>query len=208
MTIVVSSSGGDEVIDDYESLIVAVSNWMHRADLVGVIPTFVRLFEARANRALRVRAMEASFDSVELTSGAAALPSDFLGFKSLRYDGSPTYTLQPKPFEWVQNQPDLADNPLYFAVNDAQVVCWPQTGSIVGTYYQKIPSLIDNSTNWLLDDHPDLYLFGCLEEACIYTRNEKLGAVASQRAQMLLDSVSGADVGNSLNGGPLTVRAR
>lgn len=186
----------------------ALSNWLHRDNLGARLDEFIALAEARFNRQLRVRGMEASLASTALIDGAISLPTAFLAFKELRYDGDPSYTLEPRPLEWLRDQAASADRPGYFAVTNTQVICWPTSGSIKGTYYRSLPSLVSNTDNWLLTSHPDLYLFACLEEAAIYTRDEKLGMMAMTRAQALLDQLQGSDNANALNGGPLTVRAR
>jgi hypothetical protein len=184
----------------------AVANWSNRTDLADRFGEFVALFEAKANRRLRVRAMEAAFDSVALVSGAATLPASFLAFKELRYDGSPSWALEPRPLQWVRDQSDQATPARYYAVTDTQVVCWPQDGSVKGTYYKQIPSLTANSTNWLLTTHPGVYLFGCLEQVAFYLRDQQMLQNASTQLETLLDQVQGADNANALNGGPLQVR--
>lgn len=191
-----------------DELKTAIANWLHRDNLTARLDEFIALAEARFNRTLRVRGMEASLISTALVDGAVSLPTAFLAFKELRFDGDPSYTLEPKPLEWLRNQPTSADRPGYFAVTDTQVICWPTSGSIQGTYYRSLPSLVSNSTNWLLTKHPDLYLFTTLEEAAFYLRDDKLGQMSAMKAQALLDQVQGSDNANALNGGPLTVRAR
>ena len=186
----------------------ALSNWAKRDDLSDRMDEFIVLAEAGLNRALRVRAMEASLASTALSSGAVTLPSDFLAFKELRYDGSPTHTLEPRPLEWIRSQTDLADSPIYFAVTGSEVVCWPQSGSIKGTYYKAIPSLASNSSNWLLTSHPDLYLFAGLTEIAVYSMDEERAVMWRQRARALLDEIQSSDNANQLNGGPLAARAR
>jgi hypothetical protein len=209
MTIVLSSSNTDsDPIGTYEELLTAIPLWANRSDLTGMLPGFVRLFEARCNRDLRVRAMETSLTSTALVDGAFTLPSGFLAFKELRYDGSPAYTLEPRPAEWIRDQADLASAPLYFALTGDQCVCYPTSGSVKGTYYTEIPSLAANSTNWLLTNHPDAYLWGALQEVAMYTRDANLAAAASERLRITLSSIEGTDKANSLAGGPLTVRAR
>lgn len=186
----------------------ALTNWGKRTDLSTRYDEFIALVESRFNRALRVKSMEASMASTALSSGAISNPSNFLAWKELRYDGDPTYTLQPKSLEWVRNHDDLADRPLYFAVTDTQTVCWPQSGNVLGTYYRSIPSLTSNSANWILTSHPDLYLFACLEELAIYTRDMELMQIAGQRAAALMDQLQNSDNANAISGGPLTARAR
>jgi hypothetical protein len=186
----------------------ALAGWSHRSDLTARLDDFITLFESRINRSLRIRGMEASMTSTALTDGAIDNPDNFLAWKELRYDGLPTHTLSPKPIEWIRNQNDLADRPAYFAVSDTQTVCWPQSGSVKGTYYRSLPSLTSEASNWLLTSHPDLYLFGCLEELSLYVRDMEAVQVWGQKAAFLMDQLQSSDNANAINGGPLTARAR
>jgi hypothetical protein len=186
----------------------AIANWAHRDDLTDRLDEFIAIVEARLNRNLRVRAMEATLGSTALVDGALTLPADFLAFKELRYDGSPGYTLEPRPIEWIRSQAALADLPRYFAVTSTQAVCWPQTGSVKGTYYRSIPSLTANASNWLLTAYPDLYLYACLEEAYIYALDIETASVWAKKSQAILDQVQSSDNANALGGGPLQIRLR
>lgn len=187
----------------------AIANWAHRDDLADRLDEFIAIVEARLNRNLRVRAMEATLGSTALVDGALTLPADdFLAFKELRYDGSPSYTLEPRPIEWIRNQPVDANQPRYYAVANTQVVCWPTAGSIKGTYYQRLPSLTANASNWLLTAYPDLYLYACLEEAYIYALDIETASVWAKKSQAILDQVQSSDNANALSGGPLQIRLR
>jgi hypothetical protein len=185
----------------------ALANWSKRTDLTARMDEFIVLAEARINRDLRVSAMEAAFVSAALASGAVTNPAGFLAWRELRYDGSPSWTLEPRPIEWIRNQPDLSDSPLYFAVTNTQTVCSPQSGNVKGTYYQSIPSLVA-AANWLIAAAPDLYLFACLEQIAIYGWDDAAEQRWGGRTKALIESMNSADIGNRLNGGPLTARVR
>jgi hypothetical protein len=198
-------------ITTYTELRAAIAAWAHRDDtaFTDYVPDFIRLFEARANRILRVSDMEETLASTSLSSGAASLPSGFLAFKELRFDGTVDYTLQPKSLEWIRSQDDTnTGDAQYFAVTGSQVVCWPPTGPIKGTYYKEIPALASNSTNWLLTNHPDLYLFGALVESALFTQDDSRIPLWAEKASALLDAVQRADDKNLFDGGILAVRAR
>lgn len=186
----------------------SIASWLHRTDLTAVIPDFIALAEARFNRVLRVRGMEEALAATTLASGAVTLPTGFLAFKELRYDGSPSYTLRPTTLEWIRNQPADAGRPGHFAVTNTQVVCWPTAGDIKGTYYKAVPALASNAANWLLTSHPDVYLFAALEEAAVYVQDEPRMQLWGSKASALLGIIQSADNANSINGGPLTARAR
>jgi hypothetical protein len=195
-------------ISTYAELEAAVASWLHRDDLTLVIPDFIRLAEVRLNRVLRTRPMLTEFASVALVDGAATLPDGFLAFKELRCDTSPSYTLASRPLEWIRNQPATSAAPLYYALTGDEVICWPQSGSIVGTYYAEIPDLATNSTNWLLTNHPDLYLFAALTESALFTQDDSRIPLWAEKTSALIEQVKGTDIADAINGGPLTARAR
>jgi hypothetical protein len=187
----------------------AIANWTKRDDLTDRLDEFIALAEAWFNRALRVRAMEEPFAPTALSSGAASLPSDFLAFVELRYSGDTVYTLQPRSIEWIKAQ-GTADtgNPAYFAVSQSSVYCWPTAGTVVGTYWKKIPSLTSDDDNWLLAAYPDLYLSACLTEASLYAMDPESAAMWRDRSRALLDEIQRSDDRNTFEGGPIAVRAR
>ncbi len=195
-------------IATYTELQAAVIAWTHRdgdTAYAALVPDFIRLAEARFNRQLRTKGMETALASTALVSGALTLPAGFLAFKELRSDGDSDYTLQPATLEWLRDQPSTSGRPTKFAVTNTEVVC-NGAGSIVGTYYKEIPALASNATNWLLTSHPDL--FASLEESGLYTMDEERSRLWAARANYLLEQVQSSDIGNQLNGGPLTARAR
>jgi hypothetical protein len=198
-------------ISTYAELLAAVASWAHRDDtaFTGAIPDFIKLAEARFNRTLRTTDMEATLASTALTSGAASLPAGFLAFKELRFAGDVGYTLQPKPLEFIRAQDSSSTGDAsYFAVTGSQVVCWPPSGPIQGTYYTEIPNLQDNSTNWLLTAHPDLYLFAALVESALFTQDDSRIPLWAEKASALLDMAQRSDDRNQYDGGVLAIRAR
>jgi hypothetical protein len=197
-------------ISTYSELLTAVENWAHRDDsaFTARVPEFIKLAEARFNRTLRTTDMETTLASTALVSGAASLPTGFLAFKELRFDGDVSYTLQPKPLEYIRARDDDSGNAMYFAVTGSQVVCWPTTGPIAGTYYKEVPDLQTNLTNWLLTSHPDLYLFAVLTESALFTQDDSRVPLWAEKTAALLDSVQRADDKNQYDGGVLAIRAR
>lgn len=199
-------------ISTYAELQAAVASWTHRTGdttFTTMVPDFVKLAEVRFNRVLRTTDMEETLSSTALVDGAASLPSGFLAFKELRYVGDVNYTLQPKPIEWIRaQQTNTGDGARYFAVTGSQVVCWPEAGSIKGTYYEEIPDLATNSTNWLLTAHPDLYLFATLVEAALFIQDDSRIPLWAEKASALLDAVQRTDDRNQFDGGILACRAR
>ena len=195
-------------ISTYAELQTAMSAWSHRSDLSAIWPDCIQFAEARFNRVLRMSDMEEAFASTALVNGEADLPAGFLAWKELRFDGTPNYTLQPRSLEWIRGR-DTANtgDAQYFAVTKDKVVCWPQAGSIKGTYYKAIPALASNSTNWLLSAYPDLYLFAALQEAALYMQDDGRIPVWGQKVAEMLDAIQRSDDRDQFEGGIVTVRA-
>ena len=74
-------------IQTYSDLQTAVANWLARSDLAANIPDFIAIFEAVANRRLRVRQQE-SAATLTPSSGVASLPADYLAWRRVTWTGS------------------------------------------------------------------------------------------------------------------------
>jgi hypothetical protein len=199
-------------IATYTELQDEIASLTHRTGdsaFTAKVPLFIRLAEARFNRVLRVSDMEETLGTTALSSGAASLPTGFRAFKEVRYVGNTNYTLIPKSIEWIRAQEtDTGSAPQYFAVTGTQIVCWPENGSIRGTYYKEVPALASNSTNWLLNKHPDLYLFASLVEAALWMHDDSRIPLWAEKASALMDLVQTEDSRNQFDGGVLAARAR
>lgn len=193
---------------NYTDLKASMADWLDRTDLTTQIVDFIRMAEARMNRLLRVRQMQATLAETALVSGAMTLPTGFLEFEELRAVTADPYTLQPKTIEWIRNKPADTGDPIYFAVTGTEVVCWPTGGSITGSYYQEIPALSANATNWLLTSHPDIYLFAALEEAAIFTQDDARMRLWASKAAGLMEHLQSDNQRATFGGGVLSVRAR
>src|SRR5450432_4034024 len=66
-------------LSNYTDLQASITAWLQRSDLAATIPDFIRLFEACANRRLRVRQQEATViltpQAIVAVTGAAASPA-------------------------------------------------------------------------------------------------------------------------------------
>src|SRR5262245_65296146 len=102
----------------YADLLSSVSNFLGgRTDLNSFIPDFVTLFEAAANRRLRVRRMETS-TTLTPASGVATLPTDFLIWRRVTWTGSSRRELEYVHPSWLQasNPSGSAGSPNIFTI--------------------------------------------------------------------------------------------
>lgn len=154
-------------ITTYAELQTAIGNWLTRtSDLNSRIPEFIVLFEAWANRRLRVRQMEAS-TNLTPADGAATLPTDYLEYRRVTWTGNPRRELKyVSPGELQRQFPSTpASLPVFFTIEGSTLKIRPtNTTQIEFAYYQKIPALSagNQATHWLFQAHVDLYLYGSL----------------------------------------------
>jgi len=166
------------VINSFTTLKSAVADWLDRDDMGDAIETMIGLAEARIYRELRIRPMETSL-SVAISSGVAAVPSDYLELRYANVSGSPVQRLEPKSPEWITtNYPLRSSNskPRFIARDVDSFIFGPypdSTYTILGSYYAKLTALsTDNETNWFTSNAPDLLLYGTLVHSAPYVQND------------------------------------
>ena len=82
------------------------------------------------------------------------------------------------------------------------------TYSATLTYYQKIPDLATNSTNWLLTQWPDLYLYSTLLQAAPYLKDDDRILVWEGFVSRILSEIELDDQRAQYNASPLSMRPR
>lgn len=174
----------------YTQLTTDVAAWSARTDMAARLPAMVGLFELRVNRLLRVRQMEAAFTGTPVAN-VVALPADWLQWKRLWADSYPETPLQPQTPDAVVGR--TQGIPTLYAVDGTNLRI-NGTGSVSGVYYQALPGLVANETNWLSTLAYDAYLFGVLAEVASYLMDDAETAKHYARSQAILDDIRGADV--------------
>jgi hypothetical protein len=199
-------------ITTYSELQTAVGNWLNRSDLTSRIPEFITLFESRVKRDLRVRQMEKRA-TADTTSGTSylALPSDYLEARSFHLNTDPKQQMLFMPpgdirSKWLGSE---SGQPTMFAIVGDEIRLAPTPD---GTYeteldYYAFSVLSDsNTSNWLLEDYPDIYLAGALVEAFSYARSEQKAAEWQRRLDYHMAGLERSDR-DSKYVGPLVQRA-
>jgi len=181
-------------INTYATLQTAVANWLDRSDLTDRIPEFIALAEARMNRVLRLAIM-LNVDQTTLGGAAAlvagtrdyALPSGYLQMVDFHLRTSPITTLSYLTLEnmnrmWAGSQGGKPLSYTIFSDNSSgtpikSVRLGPSPGSAYDyaiTFYKKIDALSDsNTTEQMLTNNPDVYLYGALLEAEPFLMNDQ-----------------------------------
>lgn len=156
---------------NYSDLQTEIAAYLHRGDLSAKIPTFIGLAEAFLFRELNVKELQTS-TTLTTTGEYASLPADFGSLSKIEVTiAGKTYALDYQSDPQRYTDPDAY--PHKFAFENGQIrVFGAGTGTSLTLYYvPKIKALsVSNTTNWLLDNAQDLYLFACCLEGARYIR--------------------------------------
>jgi hypothetical protein len=183
----------------YADLQADIIEYSARDDISTKAPMFIRLAEAEIYRRVKVLEMETA---VTLTFSTpdydATLPTGWQGFKRLSVSGSrnpKTKYVGPDLFAEINataSQVDLqsviGDARLIYTVEANKVKVNQPAGSaepivLAGTYFKRLLPLSDsNTSNVMLDDHPDLFLYAALAQ--LWDWADELEAVAKYTAKM------------------------
>lgn len=185
-------------ITTYDELKTAIADFLNRDDLVSVIPTFISLAEAQMQREVRhYKMMQRS--TAPIDSRYTGVPGDWLETVRFHVTGDYSYRIENTSMDdmlQLRAANPVAGRPTHYSHIGDQLEVYPtpdQSYTSELLYYEKIPVLSsENTTNWLLQDAPDAYLYGALLQSAPYLRDDSrmqvwtalyAGAVASLNAQ-------------------------
>ena len=175
-------------LSTYSELSASVANWAHRSDLGALMPDFVTMAEARISRDLRLR-KQIITTTLTATAGsqAVAIPADWLEFENLTVQGAGLQRqLTYVPVEHMDAKYDASfiGLPGIYTIEGDNLLLAPTPDSdypIGVIYYARFPSLITDGANWLLTNHPNIYLFATLIEAMFFIQDPEQIAAFTQR---------------------------
>lgn len=154
----------------------AIADWIKHTGMAATIPTLIQLAEARLARDLRVRSM-LQFGTLTASGSTVSLPADFLEFKSLVYqDNAKPLSTGTVEQVLMERSRVAADRPVYAVVSGAELLLGPAPSEafVINSAYYAKPAALDGDadTNWLLTNHPGLYLWASLAEAEPFMMND------------------------------------
>jgi hypothetical protein len=163
---------------NYAELKTSVADFLNRQDLTSTIPTFIQLAEADFNRTIRHRSMLTRATAV-LDAQFTGLPSDFLEAKNVQLNSTPVVSLEYVSIEEADRLRAAypTGQPQWYTIVGDQIEVAPVPDveyTIELVYYKKIPTLSDsNTSNWLISNHLDAYLYGSLMHSAPYLKNDE-----------------------------------
>jgi hypothetical protein len=174
----------------YVTLKSDVAAELHRTDLTDKIPGFIARAESYLFRELQIKERQVSVSGTT-TGGYATLPTDYGSISKITvtYQGS-TRALDYNPSPSISTYTDVY--PRYYTIENGQIKI-PNAGDGQAYTLYYIPDLIPLSdsvtTNWLLDNASDLYLYASTLEGAKHVRNQAVIDSMTTATALALDSV-------------------
>ena len=199
----------------YTDLLVSVASWMHRSDLTTIIPDLVVVAESRIARDLRIRRqITAGTLTTTADTQSTSLPTDFLEAENLSISSGGVN----RNLEYVNvERMDLAypvgsgnGVPVVYTFEGANVLWGPVPDAAYTVslyYYARLTALATTSTNWLLTNYPDVYLFSTLAECADYVNDKANLAKWEGKYKQAVTELQSSDVASMFSGSAIRVRA-
>jgi hypothetical protein len=163
----------------YTELQTSIADWLLRPDLIDVTAEFIANAEARLNRDPRVRSLTTRTDFVVDEDGED-IPADLRSVDSWYLDGPTFYgPLQMVSGAELSRQKQhgrLTGVPTHAAIMGRKAYFAPVPDAEYTTrlsYWRRVPALsLAEPTNWLLDEHQDIYRLAALVESAPYLKDD------------------------------------
>ena len=167
-------------ISTYSELTTAVANWLDRDDLTLRIPEFIALAEAKFNRTLRLRSMEAKYTANTVAGQRnLALPTGYIQMRNFQVNSNPLTTLSyvtPEIYDrlWGGSTSGI---PKFYTILANEISLGPIPATVMEVemlFYKNFTNLSSVvATNWLITHAPDAYLYGAMMQAEPFIMNDE-----------------------------------
>lgn len=197
-------------ISNYSELQSAIADRVDRTDSGPQIVEAIEAATERLSRDLRVVDQEAIADAT-LTDEWTSLPSDFGGMRRVTADSARLEYYTPEKFQDIVESEASPAKPI-FTIEALNIRVYPaptatDTLDVVMLYHRTVAPLVDpTDTNWVLDDHSDLYVAATMSEMCMRQKDYGAAQMWEGRAKDAILQVIIASRRRRYSGGQLVVR--
>lgn len=160
----------------YEQLKTMIADTLNRQDLTSVIPNFIQLAEADIARKVKHWKQEKRV-TLALDEAQETLPSDWIETLNMYLDdGTPVLYTPISELARDKLQNPALGKPVRYSINAGELDFYPEpdaTYNLTMVYRARVPELsTEYNTNWILNDYPDLYLYGSLVHSAPYLQDD------------------------------------
>ena len=200
---------------DYEGLQEQIANHFVTTELLPFVQTAITLAEAGFSRRIRSPEMVTRADT-EISTQYIAGPEDLLEVR--RFSLTNLHPARPVEFMAMeqlvseQHKWTWRGHPRYYTLQGRMIQVLPapdDTYTAELVYYAHIPALTgERPTNWLLRNHPDVYLYGSLVEAAQFLDRDERVATWGQLRDDAIRRINEDGQRAEYSRGPIRVRAK
>lgn len=164
-------------ISTYAELKTSVSNWMKRTDLTDRIPEFIAIGESKIASDVRCNAQQTR-STASVSSQYFDTPTGFLEIRDIHINSDPINSLSfLSPKVMSEKFPSGTSGvPNYYTIHGDEFEIKPvpdTTYTIEISYIKRFTAFsADADFNWLLTNHPHIYLYAALISANEYTEDD------------------------------------
>lgn len=179
------------------------------------LDNFIKVVEARVNRALDVRKMatRATITTIEDTE-YYGLPYDFIGLRDIEiYDPESATSritakyLNPEQMNAMASATITGQAYYTIIADQLQILPTSSAKTLEIVYYQRVPNLNEtNPVNWLATDNPDAYIFGIMVEINSFVKDAESASMWDSRFLSSVDEIKTDDGLSRWSGTPMQVR--
>lgn len=139
------------------------------SDMTARIPVYVGLAEVQIRRDLHGAVSDETDAALTITTGAATVPTGLQAVVSMTMVDEPYNEIRYLPIDQLDklDPQQTSDKPYYWSRSGTSFRFYPLTSGTAKIRYRRgmTPLANDSDTNWVLQSHPDLYLFASLVQA-------------------------------------------
>jgi hypothetical protein len=182
-------------VTTYNTLVAYIPEYFENDEtfFTSQLDTFIGLCEAGFNRLIRSRRGETTTTLTTDADGVATLPTGYLEWRGAYIDNASAIPLTmisaPSQASYFPIQP--GGEPYYVSISgNTLTVGAAAARDVVLTYYGKFTGLsASNATNWVIDQHPDLYVEGVSAEAAAFLKDYDAEGRHRSKAKMIQDEI-------------------
>lgn len=202
--------------DTYSNLQTEIGAWLKRTTMAAAtIQGFISLAEKEMNKRLRTRNQEfrETFSLNSQYTDLTTLTNTLIEARSVQINTDPVVVLEYRtPFQIdVEIPSGTTGKPVYYTIHGDDLEARPipdttYTAEISG--YATISALSDsNTSNWVLANHPNLYLFGSLYYGNVFIQDIAAAQGFKTLFEQEINEINTKEKKARYSGSPLMVRS-
>ena len=197
---------GHMAISTFGELKTALATWAVRSDLTSRMADFVALAESEIRKDVRCQAME-TLATGTLTGETLDFPTGFVWAKRLKVDRYVQEYMTPADYADLDEQDDSSAR--FTIIGQKFYILNGANGDSYSLIYWKSFTAFsaDADTNWLLTNHPDVYLWAGLKQVALALKDDTEAMRCDGLYRAAVEKVNRNEWMAASSGSPLTVRS-